>query len=334
MGTQRYNIILIISLLLIGCTPMAEISIQVMEPADITIPAHVNQVAFVNRSYLPLYDHEDTSSYNRKELYILDTVITNRIFLGLKDGLNESPLFNLDSIHIIQFRRSDTSDFLKPFMKDQLEIIRQSEMAEALISLEYYQLRDTIGTEVYYLDYIAYRQLITQTVWRLYDLTIDSVFDEYILTDTVNWFSIGEDPDFAMSELPEFINSIRTAGYNAGFKYGHRISPAWYDVPRFYHTSGGKAMKEAAKKAASLDWKGASDIWKKLAYQENEKTATRACFNMALVCEMEDLLIPALDWAIKSYLIKQDPVTREYIDLLIDRHEKQKVIKNQLPADE
>ncbi len=91
-------------------------------------------------------------------------------------------------------------------------------------------------------------------------------------------------------------------------------------------------MKEAGKLAAMRDWKGAAEIWKKLAYQENEKVAAKACFNMALVCEIEDLLIPALDWAIKSYLIKQDPDTKEYIDQLKVRYEKQKVIKTQLPA--
>jgi len=92
-------------------------------------------------------------------------------------------------------------------------------------------------------------------------------------------------------------------------------------------------MREAGKKAATRDWKGAAEIWKKLAYQENEKIAIKACFNMALVCEIEDLLIPALDWAIKSYFIKQDPITKDYIDQLKVRYEKQKVIKTQLPAE-
>jgi len=135
-----------------------------------------------------------------------------------------------------------------------------------------------------------------------------------------------------MESLPEFINSLRAASYNAGLRYGQRISPSWFEVPRYYYTSGGEAMREAGKLAASRDWKGAAEIWKKLAYQENEKVAAKACFNMALVCEMEDLLIPSLDWAIKSYFIKQDPNTKEYIDQLKVRYEKQKVIKTQLPA--
>jgi hypothetical protein len=137
-----------------------------------------------------------------------------------------------------------------------------------------------------------------------------------------------------MHSLPDFLPALRTASYNAGFKYGQRISPHWLEVPRFYYLSGGKGMRNAGKMAASEDWQGAADIWKKLAYQEDEKTAAKASFNMALVCEMQDLLIPALDWAIKSYFIIQRPVTKEYIDQLRVRYAKQKVVTDQLPLNE
>ena len=328
-----YNIILIISLLLVGCAPMAEISIQVIEPAKITLPPYVNQVAFLNHSYVPKYYDEDTAGLTRKEIYILDTVVNNQVFLGLQNGLNESPLFDLDSIHIIQFRRNDTINFLAPLSRDQIHAINQSEQAEALISLEYYRIKDTIGMFEHFMDFMAYRQMVTHTVWRIYNLSGDSIFDEYMLRDTTEWYRIQQDTYFAMENLPEFITSLRTASYNAGLKYGQRISPSWFEVPRFYYTSGGEAMREAGKKAASRDWKGAAEIWKKLAYQDNERIAAKACFNMALVCEIEDLLIPSLDWAIKSYFIKQDPVTKDYIDQLKVRHQKQKVLKNQLPVE-
>jgi hypothetical protein len=195
-------------------------------------------------------------------------------------------------------------------------------------------MKDTISINNLDFDLVAKRKIISRTIWRIYDLILDTILDEHMLKDTSEWYVFGDDAYYLLQYLPEFNNSIRTASYNAGWKYGQRISPSWFEVPRFYHTSGGKDMRIARKKAASLDWKGASAIWKKLAYQDNEKTAAKACFNMALVCEMEDLLIPALDWAIKSYLIKQDRVTREYIDLLKERYDKQKVIREQLPAEE
>lgn len=329
----RYYIILLILLLLVGCSPMAEISIQVIEPATITLPPYVNQVAFLNHSYVPNYQKTDTAGFSPKEIYILDTVINNQVFRGLQDGLNESPLFDLDSIHIIQFRRNDTIDFLAPLTSDQLRAVEQSEQAEALISMEYYHIQDTISLERLPMDLMGKRQIISNTIWRIYDLSIDSVFDEYMLRDTVEWYVYGYDGYTILQGLPEFINSIRAGSYNAGLKYGQRISPSWFEVPRFYYTSGGEAMREAGKLAAMGDWQGAAEIWKVLAYQDKGKIAAKACFNMALVCEIEDLLIPSLDWAIKSYFIKQDPVTKDYIDQLKVRYEKQKVLRNQLPGE-
>lgn len=330
----RYNIILIIPLILVSCSPLAEISIQVIEPAEITLPPYVHQVAFLNHSYFPKSPGNDTSGFSQKEIYILDTVINNLMFRGLKDGLNESPLFDLDSIHVRMMRRNDTMNFLDPLTSDQLEGLKGRVEADAVISLEYYRIKDTIGMFEYLMDFMAYRQVITHTVWRIYDLSGDLVFDEYMLRDTTDWFKVDADSYSAIQNLPEFINSLRTASYNTGLRYGQRISPTWFEVPRFYYTSGTSNMKEAGKLAASMDWQGAAEIWKKVAYQEKEKIAAKACFNMALVCEMEDLLIPALDWAIKSYFIKQDPITKDYIDQLKVRYEKQKVLRAQMPAEE
>jgi hypothetical protein len=334
LSRTEYIIILFVNLLFIGCTPMAEISIQVLEPATITFPQHINQVGFINHSYIPLENPIDTSALSRNEVYILDTIVNNQIFTGLKDGMNDSPLFDLDSIHVIQSRRSDIVNFLAPFTADQLAALSQSEQADALISLEYYRMSDTTSVDRLDLNLLAVRRMVSNTVWRIYDQVLDTLIDEYMQKDTTEWYVIGEDPYLMVESLPEFINSLRKASYNAGYKYAQRISPSWFEVPRFYHTSGGKAMREAKRKAAALDWAGASAIWKRLAYQAQKKTAAKACFNMALVCEMEDLLIPSLDWAIKAYFIRQDRVTKDYIDLLKVRYLQQRLIKDQLPVDD
>jgi hypothetical protein len=319
--------------MLIGCMPMAEISIQVIEPARITLPPYISQVSFSNHSYIPSRNPVDTAELTIKEIFILDTIVNNHIFMGIRNGLNNSPLFDLDSIEVMQFRRTDTQNFLAPFSKSQLEAIKKNQRADALISLEYYNMKDTFSVDQQDMEWVASRKIISSTVWRIYDLTKDSLFDEYMLADTAEWFIAGEDTYMLMESLPEYIQSLRMASYNAGYKYGQKISPSWYDVPRFYHTSGGKAMRQARRKAAARDWKGASEIWKVLAYQEKERIAAKASFNMALVCEMEDLLIPALDWAIKSYFIRQDRITKEYIDQLKVRYMQQRVVKDQLPAD-
>jgi hypothetical protein len=47
------GIIAIILLSLLSCNTVREISIEVLVPAEVTIPEHIQSVAFVNRSYMP-----------------------------------------------------------------------------------------------------------------------------------------------------------------------------------------------------------------------------------------------------------------------------------------
>lgn len=330
---RKYILIL---LLAAGCAPMAEIDIQVMDPAGITLPLNVQQLAFLNRSVVPQLLHSDSTGWSEEEYYILDTIMNNRIFQGIRKSMNASPLYNLDTIEIIRVRRYDTSGIMEPLSPTRLQRFKEVHPADALLSLEYYNLKDSmsLARKFYdnYLSYDAYMGIYTTTVWRIYDLRRDIVIDEYTLQDTANWYTWDENKKIAIEQLPLMIDAIRIAAFELGTIYGNRISPGWMEVQRFYHTSGGKEMREAAGKAALTDWQGAAEIWKKLAYGENPKTAAKACFNMALVCEMEDLMIPALDWAIKSYLIRQEPLTKEYIELLKQRYENQKQLKRQLPV--
>jgi hypothetical protein len=136
----------------------------------------------------------------------------------------------------------------------------------------------------------------------------------------------------AIRNLPRAVDALREAAYNIGWRYGKRISPTWIDEPRFYFRSGNKGMRQAGKKAGAGDWNGAAEMWKEIAYLENENAAAKACFNMALVCELEDLLIPALDWAVKSYSIRQKSLTKEYIELLQRRYSDRKRLRSQIPV--
>ena len=91
-------------------------------------------------------------------------------------------------------------------------------------------------------------------------------------------------------------------------------------------------MRKAAKRVALDDWEGASEIWKKLAYGKDEKLASKACFNMALACEMEDMLLPALDWATKSLILREDELTWDLIGLLQMRCQQFKKLDMQIPS--
>lgn len=315
---------------------MAEIDIHVIEPAKVTLPLNVQKLAFLNRSFAPQLFHADSTGWTEQELYILDTIMNKRIFMGVRKSMMASPLFDLDSLHLIRMRPYDTTRSMEALTPLQLRKIKEAYPSDAVLSLEYYGFKDSVSVARKYVDYDktyeAYMGIYTTTIWRIYDLILDTLIDEYILRDTAMWYAYDNNGLYAVKNLPDLADAIRIAAFRVGSIYGERISPGWRQVPRFFYTSGGKGMRKAGKKAASEDWLGAAEIWKRLAYGEKQKTAARACFNMALVCEMEDLMVPALDWATKSYIKRQKPLTKEYIELLQRRTRNRKKLEHQVPS--
>jgi hypothetical protein len=313
---------------------MAEIDIQVMDPATVSLPLSVQKLDFMNRTVYPRLLYPDTARWTDEEFTILDTLMNNWIFHGIKSSMDESPLYDFESIRIVQVRRSDTAGLLIPLEKSILQKLKNVSKADAIISLEYYFIKDSMrmwrNLELGY--YEAYMGLNTITLWRIYDLNNDTILDEVALNEITEWFTDDETYIGAANKLPEAVDGVREAAFKAGEAYGLRISPSWLETQRFFYTSGGIEMRQAAGMVYSGDWYGAAELWRKLAYGEHEKTAARACFNMALFYEMEDQLILALDWVVESYVIKQDKLTKEYIDLLKQRYSDRRRLKKQLPS--
>ena len=341
MKKFRHLVYFLILVLGTGCAPMKEIEIQVMVPAELTLPLHVHEIAFINRSVTPRLMHPDSSGWTEEEYYIMDTIMNNWIFLAVRKTMMESPLFDLDTLNIIRSRRSDTTGFMSPLTSSQLQQIRQVHPADAVISLDYYDLVDS--SKVYMVSILddygypkyaveAYLGLYTTSLWRIYDLIQDSILDEHLIHDTLEWYHTGDIVDEAVDGLPEAIDAIREAAFHTGTIYGERICPGWMKTQRYYYASGSEEMRRASERVRREDWDGAASIWEKISSGENDSQAAKASFNLALVCEMKDLYIPALDWAIKSYYLRQKELTLEYIRLLRQRYEQQKKLDYQVPS--
>jgi len=333
-GVKIRQSVLLTLILFAGCVPMSEIHIQVMDPAKVTLPDHVQKLAFMNHSLYPQVIYGDSAIWSREEITILDTIMNNRIFMGVLKSMKESPLYDFNSITVLQSRRTDTSNLLARLSSTELRILRQAYSADALISLEHYSIDDTAGVKSGFIEgwyYKAYMSLSSVTLWRIYDLHTDTIYDHHVLKDTIDWYAYGDGMKVALSGLPNTVDAIREAAFNIGRKYGYHVSPRWLAAPRFYYSFGNGQMRKAGSMAAKGDWDEAAVIWKKIAYLENERIAAKASYNMALVCEMEDLLIPALDWAVKSYSIRQEKLTNEYIELLQTRYGERKKLERQVP---
>ncbi|MBL7111409.1 MAG: hypothetical protein ISS19_05670 [Bacteroidales bacterium] len=319
-----------------SCRPMKEITIDVLSPAEVTLPGYIERVAFANRSYPPYLGKAsgDTVSRSPAELYVIDTIFQKNHFLGLFDAINNDLVFDVHDMHVLVKRRYDTTRLPEPMTLSQIMQITDTSLTDALICMDGYVLKDSVFFRYSYLtsEYNVFLWITGSVLWRIYDVYSGSMLDEHVLTDTMEWSSSGMAVNLAVIDLPEVTDAYRQFSHQAGSKYGLRLTPDWYGERRYFY-AGPWDMGYAAKKVGEDDWEEALKVWKELTEINRKRLAAKAAFNIALYYEMDDRLVPALDWAKKSKEMHSFKLTDEYIRLLERRIKDKLKLQEQVPLE-
>jgi hypothetical protein len=127
-----------------------------------------------------------------------------------------------------------------------------------------------------------------------------------------------------------------SSGQYLGKFFGTKAIPSWIQVDRLYYKSNNLDMRNAEKFALENNWLKAAEIWNKETKNKNLKIAAKACYNMALACEMEAKPDAGVDWLVKSYTIlgKNNVEHKEnclqYIKVLVTRKKEIERLDKQL----
>ncbi len=342
--SSTYFMILTISILLYGC--MSSVSVQVMKPADITLPDHINKIAVANRSL---------SDKDNKVMNVVEGILTGEgLFMdrigsdecigGITDVLVESPRFDVIRPANVELKGTGTSAFPTPLDWDEVTRICALSDADALLLLEAFDSDSDIGIEmkkseskdkegnvVVNIEHLANMKMKVSSGWRIYDPKTKVIIDEHKASDYMDFNAEGKSPEEARSHLIPKRDAVNKTGVYAGQQYGYRIAPMWIRVSRSYYAKGCDDMKIATRKARANNWDGAAEIWKKLAERSNvEKLKSRNSYNMALASEISGNLDIALMWARKSYEDYGNKKARSYIRVLERRISDEERLKEQI----
>lgn len=344
MKTSRTLLAVIPALLLSNC--MSSVSVQVMRPADITLPEHINKIAVINRSL---------SDKDNKLLNVVEGALTGEgLFMdrfgseeclgGLSDVLVESPRFDVIKPVNVELKGTGTSAFPKPLSWDEVTRICAENNADALALLEAFdsdsdidvemeksESKDKAGNVIVNIEHLADMKMKVTSGWRIYDPKTKVIIDEHKASDYQSFNAMGKTEEEAISHLTPKRDAVNRTGYYAGKQYGYRIAPMWIRVSRSFYAKGSDGMKTAARKAHTNNWDGAAEIWKGLAERSNvEKLKGRASYNMALASEINGKMDIALMWARKSYEDYGNKRARSYVRTLEQRKADEERLKEQV----
>ena len=335
-------------IILANCTKKTRISVRILEPGGITVPAHVKTIALINRSLPPNQANYQTSFAT--EGTIRDPRASHQVILGLANSLTTaSPRYQVKVTNVELPGSPIEGNLPEPMDTGTIGKICRDFNADAVVSLEDFganansstSLRPTQqimpnGMMATVMQYVATQTGYVKVGFRIYDRVTNSIDDQYFFP-TSHWWTTSPygSEGQAMSNITTITDAINQTAYFAGQGYARRIAPVWSSEWRtFYKRSKNAQMGIASRMAMAGDWKGAMDLWTNNINKLNRAKAGRAAFNLALGYEVMGDLDQAQQWCEKSYAVYRNKQAGYYAQLLKQRVLNMQKVQQQLqPTD-
>jgi len=317
--------ILILSIAIQGCASnFSVVEFEILEPATVEFPDHVNQLLILNRApiSLDIWSEQNQDGMDAKQLVLLDTLIVNNLFRGLQEVMRSSPAYKFKTPIWLADRRTDTA-FLEDRVLTKREVANICDTigGDAIISLEMY----TVGLNQQY-DYYSYPadevknhyyEVSNSLKWNIHLPESPRPFDTYSTVDTLFF------PVIIDGELLPFepgVDMLRRAFFESGRKYGSYLVPVWNHTSRVLYKGKDNSLKVAVKHTNEGDWESAYSIWNDLTTSNDSTLVAKAYHNMAVYYELEDNLDSAsilLNLSLEHDTLEVDSVYREELNVRI-----------------
>ncbi len=288
------------------------VEFEVLEPATVSLPESVSQLIVLNRAPVSLnsFEKKDVEGLESSHLMILDTLIVKNIQRGLLDVFLESPIDRFHRPIWLDDRREDTTmlEALVLTRREVDDICRESG-GDAILSLESYfmDFEEHAQSLLYpYFTAVKYYEISTLIKWIIYLPGSPKPFDRYTMVDTLYFTEV---LDGELIRSYSTAQMLTEAFYKSGSKYGRYLVPVWNNTSRSLYKGREEALRKASKLTNKGNWDQAYKIWEGLSEAEDNTSAAKALYNMAISYELEDQLDSA------SYLVNK-ALERDTLDVI------------------
>lgn len=320
---KSHILIVFLTLVLLGCRSIySVVEFEVLEPATVQFPDHVNQLLFLNRAPLSIdiWSNVNQEGMDPRQLVLLDTLMINNLHRGVLEVLRNSPIEHYHMPIWLTDRRLDTALLEDRYLtkREVLELC-DTMYGDAVISLEFYSVALDQHMDYYKDDpsqiQNQYFEVSNCVKWNIYLPGHPRPFDTYSTVDTLFFPAISDGELVATSPGVEM---LRDLFYESGFKYGSYLVPVWNQAIRVLYRGKEDSLKLAVKHTDKGDWESAFSIWKHLTESDDSTLESKAYHNMAVYYELEDKLDSAslmLDFSLELDSLSQAISYREDLDV-------------------
>lgn len=327
-----------------SCASTELLRLNVLKPAPVTITPDIKNVIVVNR----------TKVSSKSKVYdAIDKVVTlegarfdkegsEQVIIGLTDELRKNSRFDEVKMLLNPDMTTDVPGmFPAPLSWDIVEKYGNDNNADALFSLELFDTDSKIDYSVYKTNVKtpfgnvpapmqqANMLTVVKAGWRIYDIKHHEILDEAAVSRSLIYHGRGINPLLAAQALMNRKEAVKQVSNIAGQFYAFRIIPLWIRVPRDYYVRGNNNFKRAKRMARTGNWDGAAKLWLQETSNTKRKIAGRACYNMAIISEINGDINSAIQWAAQSYENYNIHLALTYINILKYRLANDALLANQ-----
>lgn len=300
---KRFNrfLICLLPILLSGCYSASMIEFDGLQPAEVVVPATVHSLTVVGRFDLDSTARMTAKALNQLSVFNRDSAVSKQMVLGCSDVLVESPRFEL---FYPVLHRDLIGDYTDPSTKipwDKIAALAGDPPKDGVLLLEKTVVADTLIHVVLggWLNSYQY-SVFTKSYWRLYRLN-DFQSNLFTYTDTIA-YDIDAPLEF-IADPGKRLDMIKEAMYESGSRTARRLAPWWTSFERYYFDLNTFEVSECGKMLKKGQWREAAEIWRQYTESHKKRAAAKACFNMALTCEMANNIPAALEWLRQSEIM-------------------------------
>tara|TARA_R110002050_G_scaffold213566_1_gene349855 strand:- start:5870 stop:6883 length:1014 start_codon:yes stop_codon:yes gene_type:complete len=332
-------------ILLMSCSATNNLTMGATEPAIVHLPKEIQRIGIINRS-LPSEGNKQIDKIDQilsAEGLNLDRKGAEVAITSLSDALARTGRFEeiviLDGVTEI---RKGLDVFPASLSWDIIENICEANGVDAIFSLAFYdtdtqvsykpsmmELPNSLGVKVSVPAHEVTLNTLIKNGWRIYNPRTKQIVDEFGYTDHLVSSGKGINPVKAIEAVARRNEAVEELSRNIGYAYGTRLSPYKHRISRDYYVRGTDNFVVAKRRAQTGDWQGAAQLWEKELDNSKSKIAGRACYNMAIINEINGDLNAAMDWASKSYSDYDNKDALRYLNILKYRLSQNEVLEQQ-----
>ncbi|MGB5385554.1 MAG: DUF6340 family protein [Eudoraea sp.] len=337
---RYYNgiVLLFLFMILVSCSTTRNVDIQTMEPAQVSLSSTIKRVGIIG-GRVHLKEEKEQTGLNvliSRENEKLAIKARDAAINGLYNALAGDTRF--DTIILMEDiveNKEDPNTYGNYLDWNTVESLCNNYDVDAIFSMAYYDsdtrvsLKKTTMEQLNLLrvkEKVAAQQITLETLiengWRIYDPSSKLLIDEFTFNNQIVSTAKGLDPYEALQAIEDRAESIVEKSKQTGSSYGARLQPYEHSITRDYYVRGTTGFEQAEIYTLSGDWEAAADLWKKETENIDPKISSKACYNLAVLNEINNNLDVAMDWATRAYSQYQTKKIAEYIESLKYRQQQ------------